>query len=64
LTVNLVIAVAWFAPIPLCAPAKDCLQQTRQKMVSTTVLSRLTLTDLEAFHKTPRRVKANFLKPR
>ncbi|WP_158817001.1 hypothetical protein [Methylocapsa sp. S129] len=64
MTVNLVIAVAWFAPIPKCALAEFRLQQTRQKMVSTTVLSRLTLTDLEPFHKSPRAVKAHFLRPR
>jgi hypothetical protein len=50
-TVSLNIAVAWSAPIRQTRRQENSLQQTRQKMVSRTVLSRLTLTDLPSPHK-------------
>jgi hypothetical protein len=47
-----------------CGLQEIRLQITRQKMVSTTVLSPLTMTDLEAFHKPPGAAKPVFLWPR
>jgi hypothetical protein len=44
-----------------CGLQEISLQITRQKMVSTTVLSPLTMTDLETFHKAPRAATAVFL---
>jgi hypothetical protein len=43
-----------------CGLQEIRLQITRQKMVSTTVLSLLTMTDLETFHKSPRRRESGF----
>src|ERR1700692_2289797 len=45
---------------PQCGLQEIFLQITRQKMVSTTVLSLLTMTDLEAFHKSARAAAAVF----
>jgi hypothetical protein len=64
LTVNFVIAVACFAPILRRAIARFHLQQMRQEMVSTTVLSLPTMTDLELFHKSSRAATADFSEPR